>query len=339
MKSFLFDIGHPAHVHLFRNVISFLRSKSCFVVVTSRDKDLTHRLLDHYGIEYYCLSRATTSVWGMTAELFKRDVRLLSLHRRFKFRAALGTSSCIAHLTALAGVPSFVFEEDDDAVVPLFSAITYPFATGIVVPECLRFKRWRKKRIIHRSYHELAYLHPDDFFPDSKVPEKYGLIPGKYIIIRHSALQAHHDRRIGGLMPDIMDVVRKELRKFHVVTTRERQKNGKIDPWDMHHVMAYSKLVVSDSQTMTMESACLGVPSIRYNSFVGNISYLEEAERVYDLTYGFRPGEEKQMLRKIRELVATPDTKKLWQEKRDRMIEDKENLSQWLRVFAGSLLA
>ena len=78
----------------------------------------------------------------------------------------------------------------------------------------------------------------------------------------------------------------------------------------MHHILAYAKLIISDSQTMTAESAVLGVPSLRINTFVGKISYLEELEYVYGLTFGFLPEQELAFLSKLNELIKTKNLEK-----------------------------
>ncbi|MBK7488915.1 MAG: hypothetical protein IPI74_03700 [Bacteroidales bacterium] len=56
---------------------------------------------------------------------------------------------------------------------------------------------------------------------------------------------------------------------------------------------------------MTSEAAVLGVPAIRCNTFAGRISYLEEEEKVYGLTYAFHPMEFDRMMAKIKELLST----------------------------------
>jgi predicted glycosyltransferase len=47
-------------------------------------------------------------------------------------------------------------------------------------------------------------------------------------------------------------------------------------------------MYIGDSQTMTAEAAVLGTPAIRFNDFVGELSYLEELEYTFDLTYGIK---------------------------------------------------
>ena len=60
----------------------------------------------------------------------------------------------------------------------------------------------------------------------------------------------------------------------------------KINPLDMHHVMAFASLYIGDSQTMAAEAGVLGVPFVRFNDFVGRIGYLRELEDKYHLGFG-----------------------------------------------------
>jgi hypothetical protein len=337
IRNILFDISHPAHVHLFKNFIFYFKEKGYHVVVASRDKDVTNDLLSHYKINAICLTRAPSRPIQMLGELIKRNLIIFKLHRKQDFDLAFGTSMSIAHLSAVSRVKSYVFAEDDDDIAPLFSGFTYPFATGIIIPSCLRYKKWRKKRIIHNSYHELAYLHPDQFSPDRSILKKYNLDAWSYIIVRSSALKAYHDFRIKGLIGRAWSCVYDLIKDYPIISSSETQKDRVIDPWDMHHLMSFAKMLISDSQSMTMEAAVLGVPSIRYNSFVGRISVLEELEHTYGLTLGFRPGEEYRMIKKTEELLRRDLTVE-WQEKRRLMLKDKINFSRFMINFFESLL-
>ena len=330
MANILIDVGHPAHVHLFKNLIFSLKNREHTVVVTSRKKDVTENLLAHNGIDFISLSTAYSSPLNMLFELFKRDRAVFKLNRKFKFRIAIGTSVSIAHLSAFTRVRSFVFEEDDDAVVSSTVILTYPFATHIVVPSCLKFRRWTKKRIIHNSYHELAYLHPDVYSPDLSILEKYGLEPYSYVIFRSSAMRALHDVRQKGMGRGIGQELMELLKGYKILSSAENAGKQLIAPWDMHHVLSFARMLISDSQTMTAEAACLGVPSVRYNTFVGKISYLEELESRYGLTYGFRPGEERSLFQKVREILDIPLDLNPWQEKRKKMLSEKDNLNEWM---------
>jgi predicted glycosyltransferase len=336
-KNILFDIGHPAHVHLFKNFIIYLKKEGHNVVVASREKDVANILLKHYGIDFISISKCGKGLVQMFGELLKRDYMVFRFHKRFKFDLAFGTSVSIAHLSALSKAKSFIFEEDDDAVVPLFSKITYPFATGIIVPNCLKYKRWKKKRIVHNSYHELAYLHPKNFKPDVKVLKKYNLRPHEYILVRKSALKAHHDYNVKGLKGEIWDKIYKIIRDYKIINIIENKNNSGVAPWEVHDMMSFAKMVISDSQTMIAEAAVLGVPSIRYNSFVGRISYLEELEKKYHLTFGFRPGEEESVERKVKELLNNKKLYEVFYNNKNRMLKDKLDLNKWMIELFSSI--
>ena len=84
---------------------------------------------------------------------------------------------------------------------------------------------------------------------------------------------------------------------------------------------------------MTAEAAVLGTPAIRCNSFVGKISYLEELEHKYGLTYGFLPSEKDKMLDKISELLSMKNLSIEWHKRRRQMLSEKLDLTSWLVDF------
>ena len=92
---------------------------------------------------------------------------------------------------------------------------------------------------------------------------------------------------------------------------------------DIHHVMFFADMYVGDSQTMSIEAAVLGVPSIRFNDFVGIIGVLDELDNIYELTVGFNTSQKKEFFDKINELLNMPRLKEHWQEKRKRMLIEK----------------
>jgi predicted glycosyltransferase len=94
--------------------------------------------------------------------------------------------------------------------------------------------------------------------------------------------------------------------------------------------MSFATLFIGDSQTMTSEAAVLGTPALRMNSFAGRISYLEEEERTYHLTYGYRPDQFDKMMSKIDELLAFQDLKKEWLCRRDYMLKEKTDITGFL---------
>jgi predicted glycosyltransferase len=96
--------------------------------------------------------------------------------------------------------------------------------------------------------------------------------------------------------------------------------------------MSFAKLLVSDSQTMTIEAAVLGVPSVRYNSFVGRTPVIEEIENRYHLTYGFLPAQQTAMLEKVVEILSEQD-QRIWRDRRNRLLQEKSDFTSWIVDF------
>ena len=329
----LFDIGHPAHFHLLKNLIIYLKNNQHNIIVTTRNKDVTNKLLTHSGIQFNCISSPKTNIVGMIFELIQRDVSIFKLHWKYNFNLSIGSTMSIAHLSALFNVPSYNLGEDDDDVVPFYTLITFPFTKKIVSPEVVRYKKWRNKRVLYPSYQELAYLHPNNFIPNEKILNKYNLEKGRYVIARFSALKAYHDIGKKGINDNLWKRIKSMCHGYKIIITRENERSHHIDPWDMHDIIAFAKMIISDSQTMTIEGAVLGVPSIRINSFVGRCSVIQELEDKYQLAYGYLPYQEDLALTMISDIINNSDSEKIWGERRNKMLAEKVDFNQWLIDF------
>ena len=224
----LIDIGHPAHVHLFKNFILFLQNNNHTVITVSRDKDITVELLNYYNIKHIILSVASHSLIGMFKEFITRTYKIWRLHRKLKFDIAIGTSISIGYLSMMSTVKSYNFCEDDDSVIPLQATLSYPFSNYIINPVGIKYKIWSKKRILHASYHELAYLHPNHFTPNKEILKKYSLTSYEYIVIRKSALTAHHDINAKGLDQKIWNKINNLIKNYPQIHNKENEKNHKI---------------------------------------------------------------------------------------------------------------
>ena len=130
--SILFDIAHPAHFHLFKNTITELTNNNQKVIITVRNRDILTNLLDHHQLKYHILSKTRQGFSGLFLELLLRDIQMFRICRRYKPILLVGSTPNIAHIGRLRGIPSYVFSEDDDAIVPIFSYLTYPFADKII---------------------------------------------------------------------------------------------------------------------------------------------------------------------------------------------------------------
>lgn len=336
----LFDINHPAHVHLLRNAYFLLTEKGHQVMVAVKEIPSAMRLLDLYGIPYTNIGKKDDALMKKGLDQLAYDRRLLRLVRTHGIELGVGSSINIAHVSKLCKMKSIILDDDDDEVEPLFVKFGHPFADTILSPSDT--PRRSKKTVYVNAYHELAYLHPNRFTPDPSVLDDAGVTEGEsYFVMRFNAFKAHHDVGVVGLtIENKRRLVKYLSSKGKVFITTERDMDDEFKPYQLkvspekaHSLMYYATMLVGDSQTMTSEAAVLGTPAIRCNTFVGRIHYLEEEEHKYGLTYGFRPEQSEEMFVKIEELLSMPNLKQEWQTRRQKMLSEKIDYAQFLAWF------
>lgn len=334
-KNILFLIGHPAHVHLFRNFFKSNMKENYFVAAL--DKDITLDLLRHYNIDFIRIKRAKgTRKLARIWELIRVETVLFFLLIRKKIRIAVSTGGGLLFLPAkILGIKNIIVNEDDYKAVKIYARYSYPNAYRIIKPDALSYENFPND-IYHNSYHELAYLHPDNFEPDKSVLEKYCLKEKKYIIVRLSALKAHHDSNAKGISKELYSKIKKLTKDYDIVESIEGSKTHRIEPWDMHHVMAYAKMLICDSQTMTMEASVLGIPAVRINNIQAEV-ISELGEKRYFLNFSFDPESSQNIYEKIGEIIHNPNLEEEWSAKKERMLAEKTDLNKWLTNFLNNL--
>jgi len=344
----LFDLGHPAHVHLFRNVARTIESFGHNIFISIRNRKDIKDLLKLYGFTWHSASTPRIGILGLTWELIEHDWGVFKLARKYKFDVMVGTSVAVSHVAKiLPGVRSAVFCEDDAGVVPLYTKLTYPFADYVVVPRCIS-DTLKPNYVLHDSYHELSYLHPNHFKPNRSVLTELGIVHGeRYFIVRIVALKAHHDIKEAGMSRIFQKRLLSTLEDYgrvFVSTEEELPKEFSkyqihIPPNMMHHAIAFSSMMVTDSQTMALEAAVLGIPAFRCNTFVGRLSVLNELDNVYNLSFGFKPAQAELMIKKIKELLTIPNYLDIWKNKRNYMLSKKIDLHLWMVDFLNKVFS
>jgi uncharacterized protein len=346
----LIDISHPAHVHYYKNLAGLLTENGHKVFWTTKPVPSIIYLLDIYGFRYKLLPIKRDN---LIAKLFLQgiyDVIVLIFCLKNNIDIAIGTSVTITHVSKVSRVKSIVFDDDDDEVQPLVAKYVHPFADALLSPDCLKDKRGDKNTIFYPGYHELAYLHPKRFSPDKKVLEELSISPGEpFFIMRFNVFKAHHDIKVKGLSLEQKLLLVKLLEKYgKVFITTERNIEPeltkyrlKVSPDKIHSLIYYCNIFIGDSQTMTSEAAVLGIPSLRCNTLAGRISYLEEQEKRYDLTYAFKPDNFDSMILKLKSLLSTENLKDIWSDKRDIMLKDKIDVTAFwfwfVQNYPGSI--
>jgi len=339
----LIYLGHPAHFHLFKNTIRNLEEKGHKVFVLIKKKDILEDLLQRAGMDYLNIlpEGRSDGKAGIALGVMKRDWRLFRFCLSNRPDLLMGTSAEIGHVGTMLRIPSVNVNEDDAAVISTFCKISYPWSTHVLSPRVCDNGKWEEKSIKYEGYHELAYLHPNHFTPSVEVVESYFPADKPYFLIRFARLTAHHDTGIKGISNDLAWKIIEILKpRGQVYITSERELDPEFEPYrmsinplDIHHVMAFASLYIGDSQTMAAEAGVLGTPFVRFNDFVGRIGYLAELEDVYKLGFGIRPDDPEKLLSIVQELVNTDSLKNLFQERRQKMLEEKIDVARFMTWF------
>lgn len=338
----LVDIIHPANVHYFKNFIFDMQSKGHKVFITARDKDVSHKLLDAYNLKYYSSGKGTFGGGAIGKMLYILYAEFLMLYYFLKFRPKLAisfSSTPISHVSFLFGIPHISFDDTEHA--KLNRKLYLPFAKKVITPSCFSLDLG-KKHIRVNTYMELFYLHPNRFSPDLKIFDFLGLNEGDpYIIIRLISWKAFHDIGENGISLEQRTTLVKELSKHaKVFITSEGDLPEELKPYQikipvhlMHDALAYSVMYFGDGGTTASESAVLGIPSFLISS--STTGYLTEEEEKYDLLYRYtgKPGTFEEALEKAIHLLKKDNLKELWEEKRQKMLTDKIDGTDFLIDF------
>ncbi len=337
----LFYFSHPAQFHFSKNAIEELKRKGHRIDILAKTKDILTNLLEEKGWKYRnILSRQRgSSKVAICLSLLKRDIKVLHYAMHKKYDLMVGTDACLAHVGKLLRIPVITVLEDDYQVIKGLADLTYPFTTHILTPNVCRVGKWNHKKTGYDGYMKLAYLHPRRFFPD--VRQIGHLRQNPYFLIRLSGLKAHHDFGIKGITEQDLETIIEKLSPRGTVYISSEKKLPerfqkyilKIPVSKMHHHLYFADMLICDSQSMAVEAAMLGTPSIRISSFSGKISVLEELEHTFKLTFGFLPENITLALQKIDTLLQYLDIKKEFRKRRIDMLHQKIDVTAFLTWF------
>ena len=334
-------LGHPAHFHLFKNVAENLKNKGHNVSFVIKQKDILCQLLDEAELSYCTIREGrSNSKWGMIKSVCTMELGMVRFLWKNHIDILIGSTLSFA-TRFFSKAKVFAVGEDDAQVVPAYANLVYPFADEIITPIVCDNGKFNDKSVKYAGYHKLAYLHPNRFTPQKKIVEQYFSTESPYFLIRFAQLKAHHDVGIHGINTEIaqhlIDIL-KPYGRIYITSERELEPQFecyrlKINPLDIHHVMAFASLYIGDSQSMAVEAAMLGTPSLRFNDFAGRIGVLEELEHKYGLTFGIKTSNPQQLYDKIEELLHLPDLKAEFQRRRAKMLSEKIDVTAFFTWF------
>ena len=288
--------AHPAQLWLMNSVANALGEKIAVVWIL-RDKDVLIDVANRLKIKYVVISTAKTGLFGNIVELLTNTIRAVHLTKKYNINLWLTKYGAGNIASVLCGRRSISFNDDDIDIVPLIAITSYPFAKKVLAPRWVRMGRFDRKTIRFNASNELVYLHPKRFSPSQAKLEKLNISDNQpFILIRMSALNAHHDVGIRGLSEKFLEKVISRYKATHQLLISSEKPLSRIlskyqlhtNADDIHHVLHAAACIVTDSLTMAQEGAVLGTASVRLSDFGLQMSQFKAIAK-YELIYNFAP--------------------------------------------------
>lgn len=329
-------MGHPSHVHIFKHSIKALEERGHQTRILARDKDIVLDLLDNMGLDYVVVSSVENerSPVQLLLEYKRSYINTLREARDFNPDVFVSRfSPPMAHISSLLGKKSLMLELNEKNA-PL-ATTTIPFASRVISPKSFSQSRGEKHHT-YDGFHELAYLHPNYFEPSKADLRAHGVDPdGNYFVLRFVSWDAYHDVGSGGFSTDYREEIIKKLSQIGDVyvssemTLQHEDATGvPVPPHLMHDLLYYSDLYIGDSGTMPIEAGILGTPSICYNPLIDEWGIFSELVDEYNIIC--TPSTQSEVISKAEEYSSSPTIKEDWQQKRNRLLDDKIDLTRYL---------
>jgi predicted glycosyltransferase len=334
----IFVVGHPAHVHLFKNSIEELRKRGHSIKIISIKKEITEKLLTKSGYEYEVIGSNYPTVLGKLVSTVTKDMRLIGIAKTFEPDILVSTGIPYAsHTGKMRDTPSIAFSDTEIAKLVLYAMA--PFASAICTPSCFELDLG-DKHIKYNGYHEIAYLHPKYFTPDPSVLDMLDVSKDEKItVIRISSWDSSHDvdvKNVNKTHDTLLEAVRRLGEHSRIFLTSEIQLPKDLEkhrlniPIDrIHDLLYYATLYIGEGATMASEAGVLGTPWIFISS--QGRGYLEDQEKNYGL--GYTMADPLAAFDKGIELLNRNNLKSEWQKKREKLLKDKIDVTEFITTF------
>jgi uncharacterized protein len=334
----LLDIGHPGHVHYFKNLYYKLKDEGHDILVVARDKEVTFELLRYYKIPFINRGSGGKSKIGKFLYLFKGTFTILRAGLKHK------SDLLISFASPYASIASILLRRFnivlDDTEVGRFERLFYkPLADLIITPKAFK-KKLGKKHIVFNGFMELTYLTPKYFMPDMKIMNYLGNVENeKYVIIRFVSWEASHDIGQRGLTleqkHEIVDLCSKYA-KVYISSEKAlpeflEEFRLKINPYQLHDALFYASLYIGEGATTASEACILGTPAVYINTI--SAGTIEEEEK-FGLLFSYR--DYTGVLEKIDSLLNILD-KMHFIAKSKEMVQNRTDLTDLLLFIINDL--
>lgn len=337
----LIDILHPKHAHFFKPLIRRWMEKGHELKIVTRDKDITHELLNLFQVSYVCLSKQEKG-FRLLRELIIHWRRLITVLRDFRPDIVMSIGGIMTSIPCkVLGIPNLALTDTETA--KLANMISFPFADCILTPEWFT-ESFGKRHFRYRSFHEWSYLHPNEFCPNPEIVRAEGINPDEpYAVVRFVRWDAIHDHGEEGLRRD--DAVRLMnglAKKMKIVLTSEMMVPPEFSGYTtrvrvdrMHHVMAFARLVVGESPSMCAEASLMGVPSILASSWGGKCGNMKILSGHFGLMQVFERGSD--AVDAALALAENLPTRESINRQRSKLIQDLEYIPDVMERYIREL--
>ena len=327
----LFDLGHPAHVHYFKNLIKLLKNNGNQVLIVAREKDVTHRLLRNYGIPYLSRGKGSNTLSGKLFYLFKANIQLYKISVVFKPDLFISFASpYAAHIASYFNKPHIAFTDTEHAKLGIASFL--PFTDTVITPKTFQGNMGHN-HIKFDGYMEDTYLHPKYFSPNKNILKKLNLSSQeRYVVLRLVSWDASHDIGQKGFGMDILVKLIDEIKNYARVFISAENKIPKIlkkyqlsiNPTEIHDMLSFAELFIGEGATMASECAIMGTPSIYINTL--SAGTLEDQQQ-RGILYMFKSSDG--LIKKAKEILTNTKVKKEAKQKSIDLFKNKIDLNNF----------
>jgi len=325
-----------------RFVADILKKRGHEIYFAAADKEgIVIKIIKSYG-------------YPLVEEIIKSDINkskviknieiifnLIKITNKIKPNLLFSPSSHYTGVIAkLFRIPYIAWADTETAIIN--SSISFPFIDTILTPSCFYNKVPKKKHIAFEGYKELAYLHPNWFKHDYTILKKLSLNSSdKIVLLRFSAFHATHDigLKSHGQICKIkifkyIKALEKHAKVFISTTERSLGKDFelyelKIAPEEYTNFLSFCSLYIGEGTTTAAEAGILGIPWINIQKT--KRGYLIDQEDYYSL--GFRTDNLDFAFETAIDWIQDDSIKKKWQKKKQKLLDDKIDVSSFLIWF------
>jgi len=332
MMKILISVGHPAHVHFFKNIIWALEKKGHEIKIIARNKEVCINLLETYGFDYDLISNSGSGLFGLGIEMISRVIKIIPLIKNFNPDLILSMMDPSIAIGAKIFGKKYISLADTEHATFIIKSVL-PLTDVVLTPSCFK-KELGIKQIRYAGYHELAYLHPNYFTPNSEVLNELGLSEDyTFIILRFISWNAHHDIGQQGIQNKI-ELVKKLEKYGRVLITSEGDIDSelekykiKVSPEKLHDLLYYATLYIGEGGTTASESAVLGTHAIHIST---TAKYCGVFNNIYNYGLMWTYDDENGAIDLIQELLQKTDLLEKGKRKRDILVSENINVTDFM---------